>query len=341
MESAGAGGIREMGGLKKAAILILSLDDEIASQVLKNLPDSEAEKITREIARLGMISREEIAGVIEEFAELSKVQEFIREGGVDQAVKLIKKAFPPSTSQRLIKLVESQNQDAPFSFLKDTEVDSLYTFLQEEHPQTIALVLSYAEPAKSAEMLSRFTPDRQFDIVKRIANLRHSSPEAIQHVESGLLKHLSSLRSEQLQDIGGVKTVAEILNVIDRSTEKAILENLDLDSHDLVEEIKKLMFVFEDIVNMDDKGVQNLLKEVDTKKLALAMKSASPALKERIFKNMSQRAAEMVKEEMVYLGPVRVVDVEAAQQEIVDVVRRLEESGEVVVNRGAEGELIA
>jgi len=332
--------LTEMSGLKKAAVFILSLDDEVASQVLKNLPDQEAEKITREIAKLGVISHEEIAGVYQEFAELSRVQEVARRGGVEQAVKLVRKAFPPGVSQRLVKMLESQNQDAPFSFLKDTEVESLHTFLQEEHPQTIALVLSYAEPSKSADILSHFPPDRQFDIVKRIANLRRSSPEAIQHVESGLLKHLSSLRSEHLQDIGGVKTVAEILNVIDRSTEKAILENLETDSHELVEEIKKLMFVFEDIVHVDDKGVQNLLKEVDTKKLALAMKSASEELKAKIFKNMSQRAADMVKEEMVYLGPVRVVEVETAQQEIVDVVRRLEEAGEVVLNRGTEGELV-
>ena len=328
-------------GLRKAAVFVLSLDEEAASQVLKSLSDREAELIAREIARLGMVDKKQIADVLQEFNELSKVHEFMREGGTEQAMKLIKKAFPASTATRLVRLLETQKQNIPFGFLKNTETDSLYTFLQEEHPQTIALVLSYASAAKAAEVLSKFPPERQFDIVKRIAHLEHTSPEAIKQVESGLKKYLTSLAFEEFQEIGGVKTVAEILNVIDRSTEKAILENLEGDSHDLVEEIKKLMFVFEDIIHVDDKGVQNVLKEIDNKQLALALKTASPELKEKIFRNMSQRAAEMVQEEMGYLGPVRVSDVENAQQEIVDVVRRLEESGDVIIlGRGGEGELI-
>jgi flagellar motor switch protein FliG len=336
----GAAG-KEPGGLQKAAILILSLDEETASLLLKSLSDSEAELITREIAKMGVIDKDQITTVLKEFTELTRVQEFIREGGTEQAVKLIKKAFPAATAQRLTRLLEMQKQSIPFGFLKNAEADSLHTFLQEEHPQTIALVLSYVEPAKAAEVLSKLPTERQLDIVKRIAHLEHTSPEAIKHVETGLEKHLTSLAFEELQDVGGVKTVAEILNVIDRNTEKAILENLAADSQGLVDEIKKLMFVFEDVVQVDDKGVQNVLKEVDNKKLALALKTASAALKEKVFKNMSQRAAEMVKEEIGFLGPVRVADVESAQQEIVDIVRRLEESGEVIIlGRGAESELV-
>jgi len=333
--------VRGSGGIRKAAVFIISLDEDTASQVLKNLPDKEVELITREISRLGMVKKDEIGEVLGEFNELSKVCRYIREGGTDKALNLIKKTFPANTATRLIRLLENQEQSMPFGFLKNTEVESLYTFLLEEHPQTIALVLSYTEPSKAAEVLSKFAPARQFDIVKRIAHLEHTSPDAIKQVESGLMKHLTSLAYEEFQEIGGVKAVAEILNVIDRTTEKSILENMENDSPDLVEEIKKLMFVFEDIINVDDKGVQNVLKEIDNKPLALALKSASDELKEKIFKNMSKRAAEMVQEEMSYLGPVRVSDVENAQQEIVDVVRRLEESGDVIIlNRAGESELI-
>ena len=333
---------KAMSGARKAAIFILSLDEEVASNILKILPEADAELVTREIARLGMIQKEQVSVVVDEFTQLSRVQQFIKEGGIDQAAKLIKKTYPPAVATRLIKILETQKQNFPFSFLKTTESESLHTFLQEEHPQTIALVLSYADPQKAAEVLSKFPPERQFDIVKRIANLAHTSPEAIKHVESGLQKHLASLQFEEFQEIGGVRTVAEILNVIDRNTEKSILENLAGDSQDLVDEIKKLMFVFEDVANVDDKGVQNLLKEVDNKKLGLALKTATTKLKEKIFKNMSSRAAEMIKEEMGFLGPVRVADVEAAQQEIVEIVRRLEESGQLIIlGRGGEGELVA
>ena len=332
-------------GVRKAAIFIISLDEETASLVLKKLGDRNAEMITREIARLGVVGREKIADVLEEFQELSKVQEFVREGGLDYAMKLIKKSFPETTANRLMRLLETaketQKQHMPFGFLKNTEPDSIHTFLLEEHPQTIALVLSYCEPAKAAEVLGRFPPEKQFDIVKRIAHLEHSSPDAIKQVESGLKKYLTSLAFEEFQEIGGVKTVAEILNVTDRTTEKAIMENLQGESPELVETIKKLMFVFEDIIHVDDKGVQNVLKEIDNKQLALALKTASKELKEKIFKNMSQRAAEMVKEEINYLGPVRVSDVERAQQDVVDVVRRLEEAGDLIIlGRGGEGDLV-
>ncbi len=343
-EPAADSGVENFEGIRKAAIFILSLDEDTASEVMKNLDVRDAELIAREIARLGVVDRKTVAQVLQEFSELSKAQEFIRQGGTEQAIKLVHKAFPESTANRLARVIETQKETQklhPFAFLKNTEVDSLHTFLQEEHPQTIALVLSYAESAKAAEVLSKFTPERQFDIVKRISHLEHTSPEAIKQVESGLKKYLTSLAFEEFQEIGGVKTVAEILNVIDRQTEKAILENLESDSPDLAEQIKKLMFIFEDIIHVDDKGVQNVLKEIENRKLALALKTASPELKEKIFRNMSQRAADMVKEEISYLGPVRVADVEAAQQEIVDVVRRLEESGDVVVlGRGVEGDLI-
>ena len=332
---------REPNGLQKAAILILSLDEETASRVLRALPEPEAELITREIARLWIIEKEVVAQVLAEFSELVRFQELIRAGGPDRAQELIRKTFPPATAQRLTRLLDAQKRSAPFAFLKNAELDSLHAFLEEEHPQTAALVLSYLEPSKAAELLRKMPSERQFDVVRRIAHLEHSSPETIKHVESGLQKRLSSLAFERPEEVGGVKTVAGILNVLDRATERAILDDLEADSPEAVEEIKKLMFVFEDIVKVDDRGVQNLFKEVDTKRLALALKTASPELKEKLFRNLSQRAAEMVKEEIEFLGPVRVADVERAQEEIVEIVRRLEEAGEVIIlGRGAEGELV-
>jgi flagellar motor switch protein FliG len=302
---------KEPNGLQKAAILILSMDEETASRVLKSLSDPEAELVTRELAKLGIIEKERVAQVLAEFGELAKVEELIRTGGPNRALKLIRKGFPPATARRLTRLLEAQKHSTPFAFLKNAEMDSLHTFLKEEHPQTVALVLSYLEPAKAAEVLSKLPAERQFDIVERIAHLEHSSPEAIKHVESGLQRHLSSLPFE------------------------------DADSPELVQETKELTFIFEDIAEVDDKCVQNVLKEVDRKQLALALKTASPELKEKIFKNMSRRAAEMVKEEIGLLGPVRVADVESAQEEIVDIVRRLEEAGHVaVLGRGGEGEQI-
>ncbi len=331
----------ELSGLRKAAILLVSLDEDTAAEIFKLLPDEDAELITREIADMGMVDKDQIAAVLSEFKDLVTVCQYVREGGVEYATRLIEKSFPQVKAYRLIRLLETQRQNVPFAFLKNTETESLLTFLGEEHPQTIALVLSYMEPQKAAEILTKSPPERQFDIVKRIAALEHTSPEAIRHVESGLRRYLASLAFEEFQEVGGIRTVAELLNVLDRATAKSILENLEEENPELAEEIKKLMFVFEDLLLVDDRGIQNLLKEVDNKELALALKTASPELKEKIMRNMSKRAAEMVEEEMAYLGPVRVADVEAAQQHIVDIVRRLEEQGlAIITGRGGEGDIV-
>jgi len=331
----------DLSGLRKAAILFVALEEDVASTIFKHIPDEDAELITKEIADMGMVEKEQIAQVVEEFRDLATVCQYVKEGGIDYATRLIEKSFPQVKAHRLIRLLETQKQNIPFAFLKNTETESLLTFLGEEHPQTIALVLSYMEPGKAAEILTKSPPERQFDIVKRIAALEHTSPEAIRHVESGLRRYLASLAFEEFQEVGGIKTVAELLNVLDRATAKSILENLEEENPELADEIKKLMFVFEDILLVDDRGIQNLLKEVENKDLALALKTASPELKEKILRNMSKRAAELIEEEMAYLGPVRVADVEAAQQTIVDIVRRLEEQGLAIISgRGGEGEIV-
>lgn len=328
-------------GLRKAAILLVTLDPEIATKIFGSLCEEDMELVSQEIAALGLVRKPEILGVLEEFKDLVLVQRLLKEGGFDHAITLINSSLPQQKAQRLVRLLEAQRQAVPFHFLEQAEADVLSTFLQEEHPQTIALVLSYMDQGRAAEVLTSFPQERQFDIVRRIATLGHTSPEAIKKVEAGLQKYLASLAFEEMQEVGGVKTVSEILNVMDRSTERMILENIEEDNPELAAEIKKLMFVFEDLMLVDDKGIQNILKEVENKELALALKLASDDLKSKIFRNMSGRASELIKEELEYMGPVRISDVESAQQGIVEIVRRLEESGDVVVSgRGGESNVV-
>lgn len=328
-------------GLRKAAILIVSLDAETGGKIFRGLPEDDMERLSQEIAGLGVVGKEEMLSVLEEFKDLAMVQQMLREGGYDSAIELIRQSLPEEKADRLIRLLEAQRQSMPFHFLDHTEAEVMVTFLQEEHPQTIALVLSYMAPAQAANVLTCLPQERQVDIVRRIATLGHTSPEAIKKVEAGLKKYLASLAFEETQEVGGVKTVSEILNVLDRSTERAILETIEEDNIELAEDIKKLMFVFEDLILVDDRGMQNVLKEVENKTLALAMKMASEELKEKIFKNMSTRAAEMVQEEIQFMGPVRIADVEACQTQIVEIVRRLEEAGDVVIQgRGGESSVV-
>lgn len=332
---------KKLTGVQKAAILMVTLDEDIASEIIKQLPDEEAEILTREIASIEMVYKEDIERVMEEFRDFSVVCQYVKEGGVDYAIRLIEKSFNQNKAYNLIRLLENQKQSIPFDFLKKTETESILTFLGEEHPQTIALVLSYMQAGQAAEILMKLPAEKQFDIVKRISALENTSPEAIRNVESGLRRYLASLSFEEFQEVGGVNTVAELLNVLDRSTSKAILENLEEEQPEIAEEIKKRMFVFEDILMVDDRGIQNVLKEVENKELALALKTASEDLKNKILSNMSTRASETIKEEMTYLGPVRVSDVEAAQQNIVDIVKRLEDQGDVIISgRGGEGDII-
>jgi len=328
-------------GLRKAAIFLVTLEEEVAAEVFKRLSDKEAKILSQEIIRLGFVDNAHVEKVLEEFQELCRISSVIREGGADHAFNLLRKSFPPETANRIIKLLAEEQQPHPFEFLKNADVESLFPYLQEEHPQTVALVLSYMEPQQSAAILGRLSPERQGDIVRRIAMIEHTSPEAIKQVEIGLKKYLRSATFEDFQEVGGVKTCAEILNVLDRNVEKTILENLEAEDTELTDKIKKLMFVFDDITNVDERGIQAVLKEVDNKQLALALKSATPELRDKILANMSQRAAAAVKEEIEFLGPVRVADVQEAQQSIVEIVRRLEESGEIIIaGRGGEGELI-
>jgi flagellar motor switch protein FliG len=331
----------DINGIKKAAILLLSLPQDEAAQILKRLPADAVEEVSREIASCGEIavaSRKEVFG---EFYHLALANSYVSEGGLEYAKALLMKSLSEEDAKRIIKQVTQQVQTSPFSFLQKAESENLLTFIQDEHPQTIALILAHLPSQKASEIMVGLPSQKQIEVVKRIANMEQTNPEVIKEVERGLEYRLSDIVSQTFEKAGGVDTVAEILNLADRSTEKGIMEGLEAEDPDLVEQIRRLMFVFEDILLVNDKGIQSVLKEVDNEELSLALKTASDELKQKIFKNMSERAAQLIQEDMQYMGPVRVSDVEAAQQKIVDVVRRLEDAGEIIIaGRGGEKEMV-
>ena len=331
----------ELSGVRKSAILLLSLSQEQAAEILKRLQPEAVEEVSREIAALGDIAIDARKEVFGEFYNLALANAYLSEGGLEYAKALIRKSLSDDDANRVIKQVTQQVQTSPFSFLQKAESENLLTFIQDEHPQTIALILAHLPPQKASEILVGLPSQKQIEVVKRVANMEQTNPEVIKEVERGLEHRLSDIVSQTFEKAGGVDTVAEILNLADRSTEKGIMEGLEAEDPDLVEQIRRLMFVFEDILLVNDKGIQSVLKEVDNEELALALKTASEELKQKIFKNMSERASQLIQEDMQYMGPVRVSDVEAAQQKIVDVVRRLEDAGEIIIaGRGGEKEMV-
>jgi flagellar motor switch protein FliG len=328
-------------GVTKAAILLLNMEKDVAAAVLRHLAEEVVEDITREIAQLDMVGVEDRGKVIEEFYNIALARSYAKQGGLPYAKALLQKSLPPDTASHVMKLIEHQVHRRPFSFLAKTDPENLLTFIQDEHPQTIALILSHLPSAKASEVLSDLPLAKQLEVVSRIANMENTNPEVIREVEEGLEMRLSGIVSQTFQKVGGVESVAEMLNLADRATEKSILEAMEAQDPELVEQIRRLMFVFEDILLVNDKGIQAVLKDIENEELALALKTASEELREKIFKNMSERAAQLIKEDMEFMGPVRVADVEGAQQKIVDVVRRLEDAGELMISgRGGEKEMI-
>ena len=321
--------------------MLVSLDKDCSASVLRELDQELVEDITREIAKLDLVDAEQRGQVIDEFYNLALARQYLKQGGIPYARQLLEKALPADQASYMLKAIEREVYKKPFSFLAKTDSDNLMTFIQDEHPQTIALILSHLPADKASEILAGLPLNKQLEVVTRIANMDNTNPEVIKEVEKGLEMRLSGLMTQTFQKAGGVESVAEMLNLADRSTEKGILESLEAQDPDLVEQIRRLMFVFEDILLVNDKGIQLVLKEIENEELALALKTASEELREKIFRNMSERAVQLIKEDMEYMGPVRVSDVEAAQQKIVDVVRRLEDAGELIISgRGTEKEMI-
>jgi len=329
----------DLDGLTKAAIVLLAVGSERAGRMLQAMEPQAVEEVTRELASLGRVPHELQAEVIREFYSVSLASQYANEGNLDYARKILSTSMESKAAERMLGQIQTQVQRTPFSFLQRAESENLMAFIQDEHPQTIALILCHLAHHKAAEILSALPMQKQIEVLKRVANMEQTNPEVIREVERGLESRLSSMLTQSMESAGGVEAVAEILNLAERSAEKAIMEGLEAEDPDLVEQIRRLMFVFEDVLKVNDKGIQAVLKEVDNSELALALKTASEDLKTKVFKNMSERAASLIKEDMQYMGPVKVSDVEAAQQRIVDIVRRLEETGEVVIEgRGGDAE---
>jgi len=333
-------GVKEYTGRQKAAIFLVTIGSEISSEIFKYLREDEIETLTFEIARLETIDAEQKDAILSEFQELMQASQFISTGGIDYARELLEKSLGSQKAIDIINRLTSSLQVRPFDFIRRTDPAHLLNFIQQEHPQTIALILAYLEPNKASIILQNLQHEVQSDVARRIATMDRTSPEVLREVERVLEKKLSSLSSEDYTAAGGVESIVEILNLVDRASEKQIIEALEDEDPELAEEIKKRMFVFEDIVMLDDRAIQKVMREVDSQELAKALKSVDSEVQDKIFKNMSKRAASMLKEDMEYMGPVRLKDVEEAQQKIVSIIRHLEDTGEIVVARAGEDELV-
>ena len=323
--------------IRKAAILLMSLPDDQAAQLLTKLDPKQVEAVSIEIAKISGISGDEQQQTIQEFGNANPSTLSGCAGGLEVAKSLVERALGKGAGSTLDNV--RQSIDAlPFGFLQKVDSQNLLTFIIDEHPQTIALILSHVPPSQAADILSGLPADQRLAVIRRVATMGQTSPEIIREVEKGLENRMSSVMSQQFEKAGGVSSVAEILNVIDRATERSLLENLAQESPELVDEIRRLMFVFDDVAKLTDRDIQTLLKNVETSQWSMALKGASEELKDKILKNMSKRAADLLREEMEYLGPVRLSNVEQMQQQIVDVIRKLEDLGEITTHASEEEE---
>jgi len=327
-------------GVQKAAILLIALGPEKSATVFKHLKEEEIEELTLEIANTRSITPQVKETVINEFYGVCLAQQYIAEGGIGYAKELLEKALGTDKAHDVIGRLTASLQVKPFEFVRKADASQLLNFIQDEHPQTIALILSYLSPAQAAMIVSALPPDRQADVAKRVAMMDRTSPDVIKEVEKVLESKLSSMVNQDYTIIGGVDAVVEILNTVDRGTEKHIMETLEIEEPELADEIRKKMFVFEDVLLLDDRAIQRVLRDVDNNDLAIALKGSNEEVQNAIFKNLSKRLAVMIKEDMEFMGPVRMKDVEEAQQKIVNTIRKLEDSAEIVISRGGGDEII-
>jgi len=330
----------DLDGLQKAAVLLITLGPEKAATIFKHLKDDEIEQLTLEIANTRSVPPNRKEEVLNEFYEVCLAQQYIAEGGIGYAKDLLQKALGEEKARDVLGKLTASLQVRPFEFIRKTEASQILNFIQDEHPQTIALILSYLSPQQAAGIIGALSPEKQTDVAKRIAMMDRTSPDVIKEVENILEQKLSSLVSQDYTIVGGVDSVVEVLNTVDRGTEKHIMENLEIEEPELADEIRKKMFVFEDILLLDDRSIQRVLRDVENNELAVALKNANEEVQNAIFNNLSSRLADMIREDMEYMGPVRVKDVEEAQQKIVNVIRKLEDSAEIVISRGGGDEII-
>ncbi len=331
----------KMTAQQKAAVALVAFGAEVSALVLKGLSESELEKITVEIANLRDVPPEIEEKVMSECHEIFMAREYISQGGIDYAENILEKALGMHKAKEIMTRLETSFQASGFSLLKDIDPKQLAGFFQNEHPQTTALILTQLTPTQAASVLSELSPELQAEVSLRIATMEKISPEILKEIESTLESHFGASSTRDLSVSGGAKTIAEILNLVDTTAEKNILQSLEADDPDLAAEVKNMMFVFDDIILLDDRSIQRLLKEVETKDLSVALKAASDEVKNKIFANVSERVAIMIKEEMEFMGPTRLSDVEAAQSRIVEAIRRLEEEGQVIIaGRGGKEDII-
>ncbi|MCI8622820.1 MAG: flagellar motor switch protein FliG [Provencibacterium sp.] len=330
----------KMTPLEKAAAVIIALGADTASEVYKYLREEEIEQISLEIAKLERMSPEDLKEVVDDFYGLCITQKVIAEGGVAYARDVLEKAFGSQQAVSLMERVSKSLRTRAFEFVRKADYKNLLMMIQNEHPQTIALILSYARAEQASQIVAELPRNIQIDVIERIAKLDRASPEIINIVESILESKFSSVISTDLMEVGGVDYIADIMNNVDRSTEKYIFDGLETTDPELSEEIRKRMFVFEDIISLDNMAIQRFIREVDSKDLAVALKAANEEVSEIIFQNMSQRMRESIQQDIQYLHNVRMKDVEEAQQKIVGVIRQLEEAGEIVISKGGKDEVI-
>ena len=327
-------------GIQKAAILLIALGPERSADIFKHLKEDEIEELTLEIANTRSVSPQVKEDVLNEFYQICLAQQYIAEGGIGYAKELLDKALGEDRAKEVITKLTASLQVRPFENKKKTDPSQLLNFIQDEHPQTIAMILSYLTSAQAALVIGALPPEKQADVAKRIAMMDRTSPDVIKEVERVLEKKLSSLVNQDYTIVGGVDAIVNILNTVDRTTEKHIMESLEIEEPELADEIRKKMFVFEDILLLDDRAIQRVLRDVDNADLGVALKAANEEVQNVIFKNLSKRLAAMIKEDMEFMGPVRMKDVEEAQQKVVSVIRKLEDSGEIVISRGGGDEIV-
>ena len=327
-------------GIQKAAILLIALGPERSADIFKHLKEDEIEELTLEIANTRSVSPQVKEDVLNEFYQICLAQQYIAEGGIGYAKELLDKALGEDRAKEVITKLTASLQVRPFEFVRKTDPSQLLNFIQDEHPQTIAMFLSYLTSAQAALVIGALPPEKQADVAKRIAMMDRTSPDVIKEVERVLEKKLSSLVNQDYTIVGGVDAIVNILNTVDRTTEKHIMESLEIEEPELADEIRKKMFVFEDILLLDDRAIQRVLRDVDNADLGVALKAANEEVQNVIFKNLSKRLAAMIKEDMEFMGPVRMKDVEEAQQKVVSVIRKLEDSGEIVISRGGGDEIV-
>ncbi len=331
---------RTLTGKQKAAVLLISLGPDVSAQIYKHLTEEEIEQLTLEISSVRKVDSEQKEEILNQFHQIALAQDYISEGGINYAKEVLEKALGEDEAQKIISRLTSSLQVRPFDFARQSDPGQIYNFIQNEHPQTIALILSYLDPEQAGQILSELPEEVQSDVARRIAIIDSTSPEVINEVERILEKKLSATVSQDYTETGGIESIVQILNGVDRSTERTILDDLEIQDPELAEEIKKRMFVFEDIVILDNRAIQRVIRDVNNEDLILALKVASEEVKDVLYKNMSSRMAETIKEEIEYTGPVRLRDVEEAQTRIVGIIRRLEEMGEIVIARGGGDDII-